>query len=79
MKRNKYEKIITERRQNGWRVRCWALEIGCRGFPTASMSAFLKDVSYPGGERKKVIEKVTKAAENTSKFLWKVSYYGKFV
>ena len=33
IKRNKYEKIVNEGRQNGWRVRCWAVEVGCRGFP----------------------------------------------
>ena len=51
LKRNKYEKIITEARQNGWRVRCWAVEVGCRGFPATSKSVFLKGIGYSGGER----------------------------
>ena len=40
MKRNKYEKIVTEGMQNGWKVRCWSVEVGCRGFPAVSLSRF---------------------------------------
>ena len=32
LRRNKYESIITEGRQNRCRVRSWDLEVGCRGF-----------------------------------------------
>ena len=78
LKRNKYEKIVTEGRQNGWKVRCWSVEVGCRGFPAISMSAFLKDIGYPGGQRKKVVEKIGNIAENASKSLWKASHYKQF-
>ena len=37
LKRLKYEQIAQEGRRNGWRVRIWAVEIGCRGFPAVSM------------------------------------------
>ena len=78
MKRNKYEKIVTEGMQNGWKVRCWSVEVGCRGFPAVSMSRFLKDIGYPGGQRKKTVEVIGKTAENASKSLWKASHYKEF-
>ena len=58
LKRLKYEQIVQEGRQNGWKVRVWAVEVGCRGFPTMSMSTLMKDLGYKGGERKKVIERI---------------------
>ena len=75
IKRNKYEKIVNEGRQNGWRVRCWAVEVGCRGFPAASMSSFLKDIGYPGGQRKHIIERISKTTENASRTLWRASHF----
>ena len=78
MKRLKYEQIAQEGRLNGWRVRIWAVEIGCRGFPAVSMSTFLKDIGYKGGIKKKVIEKMSKVAEEASHSLWKASHYKKW-
>ena len=75
LKRLKYEQIAQEGRKNGWRVRIWAVEIGCRGFPAVSMSTFLKYIGYRGGMKKKVIEKMSKVAEEASHSLWKASHY----
>ena len=78
LKRLKYEQIAQEGRRNGWRVRIWAVKIGCRGFPAVSMSTFLKDIGYRGGIKKKVIEKMSKIAEEASHSLWKASHYKKW-
>ena len=75
LKRNKYEKIVNEGRQNGWRVRCWAVEVGCRGFPAVSMSSFLKDIGYPGGQRKNIIERISKTAENVIRTLCRAGHF----
>ena len=75
LKRNKYEKIVNEGRQNGWRVRCWAVEVGCRGFPAVSMSSFLKDSGNPGGQRKHIIERISKTAENACRTMWRASHF----
>ena len=40
-----------------------------------SMSTFLKDIGYRGGMKKKVIEKMSKVAEEASHSLWKASHY----
>ena len=75
LKRSKYEQIAQEGRLNGWRVKIWAVEVGCRGFPAVSMSAFLKDIGYRGASKKKVIEKLSKVTEEASLSLWKASHY----
>ena len=75
MKRLKYEQIAQEGRLNGWRVRIWAVEVGCRGFPAISMSSFFKDLGYRGSEKKRAIERLSKVAEEASQSLWKASHY----
>ena len=78
LKRLKYEQIVQEGRQNGWKVRVWAVEVGCRGFPAMSMSTLMKDLGYKGGERKKAIERIGKVAEEASQSLWKASHFKKW-
>ena len=75
IKRAKYEILVSEGRKNGWRMRCWAVEVGCRGFPAVSMSRLLKDLGFAGGERRKMMEKLGSIAEEASRSLWKASHY----
>ena len=84
LKRLKYEPIVQEGRQNGWRVIVWAVEVGVRGFPAMSMSTLLKDLGLKGGERKRAIERIGEVAEEashkliTSHSLWKASHFKKW-
>ena len=75
LKRLKYEEIAQEGKKNGWRVRIWAIEVGCRGFPAISLSTLLKDMGYQGGRRKKIVERVGRVAEQSSQTLWKCSFH----
>ena len=75
LKRAKYEPIAHEAKQNGWSVRIWAVEVGCRGFPAVSMSTFFKDLGYKGSGKKRAIERLSKAAEEASHSLWKASHF----
>ena len=43
-----------------------------------SMSTFLKDIGYRGGNKKRAIEKISKVAEEASKSLWKASHFKKW-
>ena len=63
IKRTKYAVIQEEGKKNGWNVQVWAVEVGCRGFPAASMASFLKEICINGGERKKKLEKIGEEAE----------------
>ena len=75
LKKNKYEKLAQEAKLNKWRVRIWAVEVGCRGFPATSLLTFLKDIGYQGRQKKNTIENISKTAEQASMSLWKASFY----
>ena len=75
IKRLKYEPIVQEGRRNGWRVKVWAVEVGCRGFPAVSMSSFFKDLGYRGSEKTRAIGRLSKAAEEASHSLWRASHF----
>ena len=75
IKKLKYEAIAQEGRYNGWRIRVWSLEVGCKGFPAVSVSTFFKDIGYPGGRRRRIIESIGKSAEQASHIIWKSSFY----
>ena len=75
IKRLKYEPIVQEGRRNGWRVKVWAVEVGCRGFPAVSMSSFFKDIGYRGSEKTRAIGRLSKAAEEASHSLWRASHF----
>ena len=75
LKKIKYEKIAQEARLNKWKVKIWAVEVGCRGFPANSMLTLLKDIGYQGGQKKKTIENISKTAEQASMALWRASFY----
>ena len=53
LKKAKYAVLQQEAKKNGWSVRIWAVEVGCRGFPAASMATFIKDIGVTGAERKR--------------------------
>ena len=78
LKKLKYEELAQEARLNGWGVRVWAVEVGCRGFPASSMASFLKDIGYQGAQKKKILEDIGKEAENASHSLWKASFFEKW-
>ena len=81
LKRSKYAIIQQEGKRQGWRVQVWAVEVGCRGFPAASMASFLKDIGVTGGDRKRKLRKIAETTERASKWLWNCSRFkewGKF-
>ena len=77
-KKTKYATIREEGKANGWNVRVWAVEIGCRGFPAASMASFLKDIGIRGSERTKQLKKMGETAERASRQIWGWSHFKKW-
>ena len=75
LKMTKYAVLQEEGKKNGWKVRLWAIEVGCRGFPAASMSTYLKDIGVEGGERRKQLKKLGEVAESASRSIWGWSHY----
>ena len=75
LKRTKYAGLQEERRKNGWLVQIWAIEIGCRGFPAASMAIFLKEIGINGNERRRTFNRLGEIAENASRAIWRWSHF----
>ena len=75
LKRAKYAGLQEEGRKNGWLVQIWAIEIGCRGFPAASMATFLKDIGINGNERRRKLSKLGEIAESASRTIWRSSHF----
>ena len=73
LKRQSKKAIAVEGRQRGWRVRIWAVEVGCRGFPSTSMASFIKEIGYKGKDGKRALEEIGQAAEMASHSIWKWS------
>ena len=70
LKRNKYEAIAVYGSQRGWRVKIWAVEVGCRGFPASSMASFVKELGYRGKDGKKALDKISQVTEMASRSIW---------
>ena len=75
LKRTKYAPLLEEGRQNGWKVRVWAVEVGCKGFPAASMASLLKDLGFKGSQRGKLLKKMGQTAESASHSIWRWSHF----
>ena len=75
LKRSKYERIAQEGKQKGWRVRIWAAEVGCRGYPAVSLSNFMKEIGYQGRQKKIEINNIGKTAELASQSIWKAIHF----
>ena len=52
--------------KNGWVVKVWAVEVGCRGFPAASKASFLKGHQMRG-ERTRTLKRIAGEAEKYSR------------
>ena len=53
----------------------WAVEVGCKGFPAASMASFLKDIGIAGGERNRQLKKIGGVAMTSSRRIWNWSHF----
>ena len=73
MKKAKYAPVAEEAKQKGWRVRIWAVEVGCRGFPARSITVMLRDIGYTGRERKDLVRRIGDVAEEASRTIWRSS------
>ena len=69
-KSNKYEELRQECEDAGWKARCYAIEVGCRGFAGHSLRTFFKAVGMNGRKLCGNLERVAVAAEKASAWLW---------
>ena len=64
-KKAKYEDLIQECRQAGWKAWNYPVEVGCRGFPAPSLGKMFQDVGIVGQARKLAIKKASQSAEKS--------------
>ncbi|XP_045167230.2 uncharacterized protein LOC123530520 [Mercenaria mercenaria] len=69
-KRAKYTELQEQCKGRGWKTWLFPVEIGSRGFPAQSLWRMLSAMGITGGERKKVIGRLSLAAERASSWLW---------
>ena len=75
LKKAKYAPLQEQGKVKGWNVHVWAVEVGCKGFPAASMSSFLKDIGIAGGERNLHLKKIGEEAMYSSRMIWNWSHF----
>ena len=70
-KREKYQDLVDECKEKGWKTWCSPIEVGSRGFACQSMWRMTKNLNgIVGNQRKRLLDKTTKAAERASRWLW---------
>ena len=78
LKKARYAPLQEQGKANGWRVQIWAIEVGCKGFPAASMASFLKDIGLTGSERTQSLKIIGEIAENASRRVWNWSHFAEW-
>lgn len=69
-KLGKYQSLIFEAQQRGWRAWNLPVEVGCRGFPGQSLWRALGMLGVRGATRKNLVKDISKQAETASRWLW---------
>jgi len=69
-KREKYQELVNQCTEAGWKARCEPVEVGARGFIGQSMWRCLRMLGIVGTTRKQALTSVTAMAERTSRWLW---------
>ena len=69
-KRLKYQDLVDNARRNGWNTTLFAIEVGTRGFPSASLQKFLSALGLQPRTSKRALKSVAAVAESSSRWLW---------
>ena len=70
LKEDRYSELTMDLIDKGYRVHFFAIEVGARGLVGRSSYTFLREIGLPDRERNKVMERMSKAAETASHWLW---------
>ncbi len=69
-KKAKYADLFTERRESGWSVSLYPVEVGARGFVGRSASCLLKNLGLRGATLSRSTKEFSEEAEKASHWLW---------
>ena len=68
--KGKYELLRLACKLKGWRTRCYAVEVGCRGFAGLSLRKFYQELGLEGKDLRNTLAKAAECAERASAWLW---------
>ena len=66
----KYEELVNNCKENGWKTWCFPFEIGCRGFIGRSANRAMSIIGLTGKEKMKMLRDASDQAERASNWLW---------
>ncbi len=69
-KRAKYQELVEECRERGWRTFYEPIEVGCRGFAGRSLCKVLSRLGVTGVAKRRAIQSASEAAEKATRWLW---------
>ena len=69
-KEARYEGLLEECANAGWKARHFPIEVGCRGFVGNSVSRWLKVAGLGNRESNRVVRKVQETVERASHWIW---------
>ena len=76
LKAAKYEQGVMEASaMKGWKSSIYTVEVGCRGYPAPSLGRMFSDFGYFGRQKKEILKKVSRLAEECSLHIWKSSHF----
>ncbi|XP_066296191.1 uncharacterized protein [Branchiostoma lanceolatum] len=69
-KKLKYEELVQQYRENGWRTHLYPVEVGVRGFVGASLLRLCRDLQILGKAQAQLVRQVSEEAEKSSFVIW---------
>ena len=70
-KMGKYQELVADCQERGWRVWCFPVEVGTRGFVGQSLWRALRVIGVIGLERRQLIGRRSNETEMTLLYLWR--------
>ncbi|XP_019639908.1 PREDICTED: uncharacterized protein LOC109481752 [Branchiostoma belcheri] len=67
----KYQNLLQDCVEKGWRSWCFPIEIGCRGFVAQSAWRALGTLGIVGKQRRDTVSKMAETAEVASRWVWR--------
>jgi hypothetical protein len=67
----KYQKLVEECQDQGWRVWCFSVEVECRRFTGQSIWKAFRSLGVTGNTKEKAAAEASKKAEEASSWIWR--------
>ena len=69
----KYDPLRMDIERKGWKCRVLPIEMGCRGYASRALIAYLRGIVLGASELKKTTKELEAVAESASSWIWQAS------